>query len=347
VSITLSLMQPQPCQSLAQRKYCAGRWLFRLFGLPFFLIGVVAGYFVLNEFIAAIRTATWDATPATIIDIKLHTSHGRKGSTAYSVEPKFVYTVDGKAYTGDRVREVDYRSFADGGSYHRDWHDRLSNAMKSGSTVQAWYSPSAPHRAVLSREIRWGTVLFASVFMLSFGSVGAFILFKRNEQAKQSNGKRRSKMSKAKRDRVPTREGQAEQFVQIFETPTDVQVTFDRGAPTSAIMMAFGGLIFGGVGILATTQTWFGLIFAAAALGLLYAVTTEALELHRRIGTPKQVQRTALASIENEEAYRIDEYPYYKLVARLQDGSQVVLTSGVPGHSMKEVRAVIEQWRKS
>jgi hypothetical protein len=332
-----------------------GSWALRLFGLPFFLVGLGATYFVAREFVFVIRTAAWEATQATVVDVKLHTSRGSKGSTTYRVDPKFTYVVNGTIYTGDRVREADGRSGTDNiGSYHQDWHDRLSGAMASGSTVPAWYSPSEPHRAVLSRNIRWAHVLFAGLFMVMFGGIGAFLVFLPRSIR---SSKRSGRVSKRTTDGHS--EAEAKQVVKIFETPTDVQVSFKRGFPSGVLILAVVGFIFTGIGFAVTFEVWFGLFFVAGGLGSLYGaywmwndvqkwhLTTETLELHRRLGAPKQIKRSHIGSISDEVAYLINDYPYYKFIAGLRDGTSIVLTSGIPKHAKNEVCAVIEQWRKS
>ena len=106
-----------------------------------------------------LRTSNWRPTEAEV-DFEIRPAgsmagaDGIESSTMYSLHVRFVYSVDGKTYSGNRLDDGPLRLF-------RSRQSALSkmNRLVGGSAL-AWYDPHRPDDAVLSRhpDIVWPLV---------------------------------------------------------------------------------------------------------------------------------------------------------------------------------------------
>lgn len=144
-----------------------------LFGLIFFLAGMIPGYIAISTLIQTVQARAWAPVPATILDAELNVSHG-DDSTTYSVSGRFRYQFDGQTFDSTRV------SFDTGsdniGDFHQRTHALLERHRQSGEPMTAYVDPDDPSEAVLIRGMRWGLFAFMMVFPLTFGGVGAVIM---------------------------------------------------------------------------------------------------------------------------------------------------------------------------
>ncbi|MEK7415913.1 MAG: DUF3592 domain-containing protein [Planctomycetota bacterium] len=161
-----------------------------LFGLPFLLAGLVAGWLGLRPVWLSYAAQSWVETTATIVTVELVRSNDE--DTA-SVNCTYRYRAPSPGvseagalieYTGTRV------GFAGGsdniGSWHEDTAARLAHAQRAGQSVPCWYNPHDPNQAVLDRAVRKGLLGFMAVFSGIFALVGggliAFGLHQRRKQ---------------------------------------------------------------------------------------------------------------------------------------------------------------------
>ncbi len=151
-----------------------GRGCLILFGLIFFVAGLVPGWIGYSMISQSIQARSWTPVEATILSTNLDSSTDDEGSTTYSVSGRFSYRWQGRTLTHD---QVSFDAGSDNiGSFHQDAYSTLSEAKQAGQTLTAWVDPDNPERAVIFRDIRWGMVLFLFMFTLVFSGVGAGIM---------------------------------------------------------------------------------------------------------------------------------------------------------------------------
>ncbi|MGR8940326.1 MAG: DUF3592 domain-containing protein [Gammaproteobacteria bacterium] len=150
-------------------------WILVLFGLPFFCIG--AGFlifWIVPTLHDGWRMAFWPETQATLLSAKLNSSYSGK-STTYSVAAQYRYVIEGRSYRNDRVA---IGSGADNiGEFQQKLGRELEQALQAGQPISVWYDPENPADAVLSRDIRWGLLGFALIFVIAFGGVGGGCIY--------------------------------------------------------------------------------------------------------------------------------------------------------------------------
>jgi hypothetical protein len=145
-----------------------------LFALPFAGVGVGAGVWGARDLIEWQRMGDWTAVPAQLVSVELE-EHDGDDSTTYETTATYRYEYAGQELVGTRVA---IGTGADNiGSFQRDLYWQLRTAQGNGSPVTAYVDPQNPAAAVLNRELRYGMLLFKTVFLLLFGGVGFGLLF--------------------------------------------------------------------------------------------------------------------------------------------------------------------------
>ena len=158
-------------------------WVIALFGLPFFCVG--AGFLIFwiaPNIYDGWRMASWPETEGILLRAELKSSRS-DDSTTYSTEARYRYVVEGRSYQNDRVA---IGSGSDNiGDFQKKLGRALEQAFQDGRGVSVWYNPENPAEAVLNRDMRWGLLGFAFVFVVTFGGAGAGCLYYglRKEQA--------------------------------------------------------------------------------------------------------------------------------------------------------------------
>jgi len=145
-----------------------------LFGLVFFVVGLVAFYFIAgNMIVGYIASANWVEVPAKILNVRLVSDSG-DGDDTHTVLSTYTYNFDGVSYQNDRVSLSSGRD-----SFGQYWQEleRTLLADKSGNEAFAIVNPDNPTDAVLDRTLRWQSVLFGLIFLFIFSGVGGFILW--------------------------------------------------------------------------------------------------------------------------------------------------------------------------
>lgn len=109
------------------------------------------------------RSASWQQTKAEVLE-----SSFERGDDDFAVDFKYRYAVDGVTYEGERITFFQYAVFAN--AYQ---NQRFIGQHPVGATVDIYYDPQEPGRAVIMRVIPlsqlWSPVLLvlclASVFV--------------------------------------------------------------------------------------------------------------------------------------------------------------------------------------
>ncbi len=144
-----------------------------VFGLVFFLVGMIPGYIALSTLVQSFQARSWTPVAATVLAAELDVSHG-DDSTTYSVSGRYRYEVGGQAFESTRI------SFDTGsdniGDFHHRTHALLEQHRRSGEPVTAYVNPDDPSEAVVVRSMRWGMFAFMMIFPLVFGGVGAVVM---------------------------------------------------------------------------------------------------------------------------------------------------------------------------
>jgi hypothetical protein len=131
-------------------------WLF--IGIGVVMIGVG-----LNLAFQSFRCKSWPTTEATIRTAEMGRHRGSKGSTTYSPDVSYDYSVDGSHYTGTKVA---FGMMSSSSSYARG----VLQHYRVGAKVPVYYSPTNPAKAVLETGIHGGT-------WICFGVGTVFALF--------------------------------------------------------------------------------------------------------------------------------------------------------------------------
>ena len=141
----------------------------------FFIIGISVLGYGLSMLINGYATSTWPTTEATIIQCKIEhkrvKSNSNRGMTnVFMPKIEYNYSVDGKGYTGNRIRVVDY-------SVSHGQSQVILDSYPVDSTVQVYYSPTEPEKSVLVPGIPHSSYLVCSIglfFMII--SSGVYLL---------------------------------------------------------------------------------------------------------------------------------------------------------------------------
>ncbi len=140
-----------------------------LFLLPFVVIGLSMLLFGVGpKVVDWVRAQSWQATPAVVESAATVREPGAKGGTAYGVEVRYRYEVEGKVYLG-------YRASLHEGSdnvsmFQQQLGERLEAAQRSGTPVLVWVNPAQPAESVADRSLRLD--LLALQLIVAFGFSG-------------------------------------------------------------------------------------------------------------------------------------------------------------------------------
>lgn len=159
---------------------CAG-----LFGSVFILAGLAVGYFA--YFPAVVdwwRSAEWEETPCWIEKVELKASRSSKGGSTHSVKAVYRYEFRGKTHRSERV------SLLGGGDnmgdYQQEKFHQLERAKSANQAFPCLVNPEKPEEAILFRDLRWGILIFISLFPTLFPLVGGFVAFGGMAMAQQA-----------------------------------------------------------------------------------------------------------------------------------------------------------------
>ena len=160
-----------------QRPGWAARLATMLFSGVFMLaFGGVGLFFGLLPLLDTARQSwqvrNWVPVSAHVQDVQLETHRGSKGGSTYLVKARYAYRVGGRDFESTRIGLDTWVGSDNVGDWHHRWHALLSDARAREQPVAAWVDPSAPQRAVLERQPRWGLLLFRLPFALIFTAVG-------------------------------------------------------------------------------------------------------------------------------------------------------------------------------
>jgi len=145
-----------------------------IFGAVFLVAGLLAGYFTFGSMtLNYFSTASWQKTPVEIEQLEFKRYRGDDSET-YRVVATYHYYFNGVQYTSDKVS---LSSTSDNvGDYWRDLHSRLNRERRSNQSY-ALVNPNKPNQALLDRTFRWEKVWFGMIFLLTFGVIGAAIVW--------------------------------------------------------------------------------------------------------------------------------------------------------------------------
>ena len=143
-----------------------------LFFLLFFGVGLsvlaYAGYSAMKSN----AVANWPVAGGRLLAANLTRQRGSKGSVSYQVKVSYQYSVDGTAYTGDRL------AYGYGGSSGQAAHQEILNKLRSGETVEVRYSPGNPQDSALSfgfhRSLQF-MVTFGVMWLVLVSSIALII----------------------------------------------------------------------------------------------------------------------------------------------------------------------------
>ena len=147
-----------------------GRIIFILFFGAFAAFAV--GFFVFKTLPMLdlwYQAKSWNPTSATIINTALKENRG-DDSITYKVTAKYQYKVLGQTYSGNKVSVTTGSDNI--GSYHQDMHRYLKTQQQRGQPVTVWFDPQQPELSVIDKKMRWGLLLFESLFFVLFGLIG-------------------------------------------------------------------------------------------------------------------------------------------------------------------------------
>ena len=144
-----------------------------VFGLVFFLAGMIPGYLAFSSLWQWYQASDWMPVAATIHSAHLSSSTS-DGSTTYNVTGSFNYQFEQRDYSSERIH---FGAGSDNiGSFHQDTYALLRRHRDSGEPITARVNPASPSEAVLIPDMRWGLFAFMMLFPLLFGGVGAVIM---------------------------------------------------------------------------------------------------------------------------------------------------------------------------
>ncbi|QDU85578.1 hypothetical protein Pla163_27100 [Planctomycetes bacterium Pla163] len=133
------------------------------FPLPFILAGLIAVWIASGDVIDGLRSADWPQVTGTVTESFVET-HESDDSATYSVQVRYLYSVDGVEHTGDRVAFTRWN--------HNDLGaaEAVRKRYPVGASVVVFHSADRPQDAVLEPG------LFAGALgMLAFGVVFALV----------------------------------------------------------------------------------------------------------------------------------------------------------------------------
>lgn len=163
------------------------RVLGSLFFLAFFLMGSLFEFFVIREFVAILRTYSWQQTPCRILSSEVVSEDNR-----YRCFVRYEYTIGSDTFVSEKFK----RNFHDGD------YDKQAGRVQQysvGSSAVCWVNPADPSEAVLQRDsILFGLVLLFPLLFIGIGGIGIYAMWARI-QPKPSENRPISDTSKGRR----------------------------------------------------------------------------------------------------------------------------------------------------
>ncbi|MCP3978227.1 MAG: DUF3592 domain-containing protein [bacterium] len=157
--------------SKLRRKFLGAVFVF-LFGAPFAAVGVFATWSSASQLWRWHEVRSWDVVDARVLDADLQVNSG-DGDT-YRVLATYEYFVAGERHVSEQVGLSNWSDNL--GRFHHNAHRELSEARAAGRPVPCWVNPAQPGQAYLYPQLRWGLLLFKSLFAVIFGGVGFAVM---------------------------------------------------------------------------------------------------------------------------------------------------------------------------
>jgi len=146
------------------------RALKMLIGLPLILGGVVFTWLLWRSYQLAEETRRWTPVPALIVTSQLITDRVTPNSPiSYRADIHYRYTLEGKTYTGHRVKRVE------GNSSTLEKPQAQLADYPVGKSATCYVDPAHPDHAVLEHATRAG--LYSLWFPLLFVAGGTGIIW--------------------------------------------------------------------------------------------------------------------------------------------------------------------------
>lgn len=148
-----------------------GRGCAWLFGIPFIVAGLAAGWFLyFNNLNLWWSARSWVETPCRLESVDLVRSRSSKGGVTYRVTAAYTYQFNGMEFRSDAVAAS---SGADNiGDFQQRVYRALKAACDAGGAAVCYVNPGQPGQALLNREFRWGLYLLLSMFPALFPAIG-------------------------------------------------------------------------------------------------------------------------------------------------------------------------------
>jgi hypothetical protein len=146
-----------------------GKFFLGCFFTVFLLFGLGMSTIFLWPIVRVFQASSWRATPCTILASTVESHSGSKGSSTYSVEVSFRYTVDDRDYVGTRYK------FVTGSTSGRDGKQAIVDRLSPGTQTTCYVNKRDPADAVIERGLT-GDVFFGCIPMV-FALIGAGGLF--------------------------------------------------------------------------------------------------------------------------------------------------------------------------
>ena len=190
----MSTQEPISDDSKTKNQGCT-RAFVGLFGLVFLGVGLSAFiYDSVRPYLQKQQSINWPTAACEITHAKLE-AHQSDDSTNYSVNFQYNYSVNGKAYIGQRY------SFADENGSRKE-AKRQQREFPKDSTRECFYNPDDPSDCVLDRTNQdqgWIAFFLPIPFIAVGGGMLGFVLFGRWDNGKSISGSIASKRAKTRR----------------------------------------------------------------------------------------------------------------------------------------------------
>lgn len=163
VTYPLKGSSPEQDDLHAKKKKRERYWM-----LVFLLGGLIAMGKGSYDAYQALRSDTWSTVEGKIVSSSI-TKVKHPGETpAYYPDIQYVYQVEGKVYTGNRIFWGEF------GSGSPSSAQAVVNNYKVGMSVTVYYDPRNPANAILERGARWASfaLLFGGLLFSIVGVVG-------------------------------------------------------------------------------------------------------------------------------------------------------------------------------
>ena len=91
------------------------------------------------------------------------------------VEAEYEYQVDQTTYRGKRVYVA---QFSDNiGRYQEQLQHRLESSQSAQNSITVWFDPANPSQSVIDRDMRWGLLVFVTIFCSVFILIGSVVAY--------------------------------------------------------------------------------------------------------------------------------------------------------------------------